>query len=48
MLKNQRKDTYQSRVLMNCPPPAGSPRFARGTEAARFPLLAGGTAWACA
>ena len=31
---------------MDCPPPAGSPRFARGTAWGawvRFPLLAGGT-----
>jgi len=32
-------------AFMNCPPPLGSPRFARGTESAPawFPLLAGGT-----
>ena len=32
--------------VYNCPPPAGSPRFARGTAWGawvRFPLLAGGT-----
>ena len=31
-----------------CPPPLGSPRFARGTvrgAPVRFPLLAGGTLW---
>ena len=28
---------------MNCPPPLGSPRFARGTEGSWFPLQAGGT-----
>jgi len=39
---------YTNRVsgVYNCPPPAGSPRFARGTARsapARFPLRAGGT-----
>ena len=35
--------TNRAGGVYNCPPPAGSPRFARGTVRVRFPLRAGGT-----
>jgi hypothetical protein len=40
-----RSHTNRAGGVYNCPPPAGSPRFARGTESAPawFPLRAGGT-----
>jgi hypothetical protein len=49
MLKSHRIDTYYTNRaggVYNCPPPLGSPRFARGTAWGawvRFPLLARGT-----
>jgi hypothetical protein len=47
MLKNQRKDTYQSRGRsLQLPPSLRFPRFARGTAwgaLTRFPLRARGT-----